>query len=190
MEEQSRQLGDSTILMDYLPKLIRLAERRMSARLQGKVGTDEMANSILGSVVRMARDGKLQIEQSEGFWKLLMVIAKNKIRKKVRFHNAKKRDMRREKQVGDESPPIEELIAILGTPSEKDGELLSIVLQRLDERLDEDCRVVLAGKLDGKKNLEIASMLGPEGKSTKTVTRCWMKVEEQAQQIIDELDLL
>lgn len=189
MSDQENIPGESTILMDYFPKLIRLAERNMSARLQAKVGSDEMANSILGSVVRMAREGKLHIEQTEVFWKLLMVISLNKVRKKVRFYKAKKRDSGREMQLGEDLPSLEELVADMGAPTEEDGESVGLALEKLSERLDEDCNVVLAGKLEGRSNLEIASLLGPEGKSTKTVTRCWKKVEEEAFRIVDELDL-
>ena len=189
MSDQENVPGESTILLDYLPKLMRLADRNMSTRLKAKVGSDDMANSILGSVVRMAREGKLQIEQSEEFWKLLVVISLNKVRKKVRYYKAKKRDSGREMQLGEDLPSLEELVADIGAPTAEDGEAVGLALEKLSEQLDEDCKVVLAGKLEGRSNLEIASMLGSEGKSTKTVTRCWKKVEEAAIRIVDELDL-
>lgn len=187
MSDNPHSPGESTILMDYLPKLIRLAERNMSLRLQGKVGTDEMANSVLGSVVRLAREGKLQIEQSEGFWKLLMVISLNKVRKKARFYKAQKRNIVLETQITDDLPSLEELVADLGSPTEEDGASVSRVLEELNELLDEDCRMVLAGKLEGLSNLAIAAKIQ---KSTKTVTRCWKKVEIEAKEIAERLDLL
>jgi RNA polymerase sigma-70 factor (ECF subfamily) len=189
MESESPQTGESTILSDYLPKLIRLAERNMSRRLQSKVDPTEMAGSILASVVRMAREGKLNIEATDMFWKLLVAISLNKVRKKARFYSAQKRDAGREYQIVEDMPSLEQLAVSHGSPTEEDGELIANVLNLLDEELDDDCRTVLAGKLEGLSNFDIASRLGENGKSTKTVTRCWKKVEDATRKIAESLDL-
>jgi len=190
MTNDSSKLGESTILMDYLPKLIRLAERNMSVRLIAKVGSDDMAGSIIGSVLRMSREGKIKIEQSDDFWKLLVAISLNKVRKKARYFNAQKRDSGREIQFGGDLPSLEEIARDHGDPTLEDGEDLVNLLELLTERLDDDCKAVLAGKLEGRTNLEIAPTLGTSGKSTKTVTRCWQKVESEMQKIAKENDLL
>jgi RNA polymerase sigma-70 factor (ECF subfamily) len=189
MESESRELGESTILSDYLPKLVRLAERNMSRRLQAKVDPAEMAGSILVSIVRMAREGKLKIEATDDFWKLLVAISLNKVRKKARFYSAQKRDVGREIQIIDDMPTLEQLAVSHGNPTEEDGERIADVLNQLDHELDEDCRTVLAGKLEGLNNFDIASRLGENGKSTKTVIRCWKKVEDATRKIAEEMDL-
>jgi len=48
--ESKSSLSDSVVLMDYLPKLIRLADRNMSMRLKTKIDSEEMAYSIIGSL--------------------------------------------------------------------------------------------------------------------------------------------
>lgn len=189
MDKEPASVGQSTILSDYLPKLIRLAERNMSRRLKGKVDPEEMAGSVIASVLRMANQGKLKIESTDAFWKLLVAISLNKVRKKARFYSAQKRDAAREIHVIDDMPALEQLAVAHGNPTEEDGVLIASVLCRLDQELDQDCRTVLAGKLEGLSNFDIATQLGQAGKSTKTVTRCWRKVEEATRKILEEMDL-
>ena len=176
MTHDSNKQGESVVLLDYLPKLIRLAERNMSSRLKAKMGSDDMADSIIGSVIRMSREGKLRIEESDEFWRLLVAISLNKVRKKARHFKALKRDSGREVQVGGDWQSLDELARSSGDPSREDGEAIGNLLEGLVDKLDDDCKSVLAGKLDGKSNLEIAATLGPDGKSTKTVSRCWKKI--------------
>jgi len=163
--------SDSRILMDYLPKLIRLVERNMSGRLQGKLGSDDMAQSVLGSILRVAGEGKIKIEESEDFWKQLVVISLNKVRKKSRYYNAKKRDYSREISFADDSLTLAELAQDYRDPTDEQGLEFAKLLERLDESLDADCRVVLEGKLAGLSHLEIAAMLPSKASSAKTVGR-------------------
>lgn len=186
MRDDSGKQSESVVLMDYLPKLIRLAERNMSTRLKAKVGSDDMAGSILGSVIRMSREGKIRIEESDDFWRMLVAISLNKVRKKARYFKAQKRDAGREFQVGDDWQYLDQLARAGGDPSEEDGKAVGDMLERLTQRLDDDCKTVLAGKLENKSSLEIAATLGPNGKSTKTVTRCWKKVEAEMKRIAEE----
>lgn len=186
MSNDSEKQGESVVLMDYLPKLIRLAERNMSSRLRAKVGSDDMADSIIGSVIRMSREGKLRIEESDEFWRLLVAISLNKVRKKARYFKALKRDAGREVQVGGDWQSLDELARSCGDPTDEDGEAVGDLLGRLVNTLDDDCKIVLAGKLDGKSNLEIAATLGPNGKSTKTVTRCWKKIETEMKMVAEK----
>lgn len=186
MNHDPQSIAESEILMDYLPKLIRLAERNMSVRLKTKVGSDDMAGSIIGSVIRMSREGKLRIEQSESFWKVLVAIALNKVRKKARYYGAQKRCLDRELRISDEWPALEQLAQSAGEPSDDEGRAVGEALELLAERLDDDCRVVLSGRIENKSNLEIAAMLGPAGKSSKTVTRCWKKIETEINKIAEE----
>ncbi|WP_442508554.1 ECF-type sigma factor [Novipirellula sp. SH528] len=190
MNDELQQPSESVVLMDYLPKLMRLAERNMSTRLKSKVGSDDMAGSIIGSVIRMSREGKIHIEQSDDFWRFLVAISLNKVRKKARYFNAQKRNVSRELQIGGDWPTLEELARSSGDPTEEDGQAMSEILEVLTDRLDDDCKTVLAGKLEGKGNLDIAAMLGPAGKSTKTVTRCWKKIEVEMKTIAEERGLL
>ncbi len=56
----------------------------------------------------------------------------------------------------------------LGEPDNEDGEAFIEAIEKLNSRLDENCRQVLAMKIDGLTHEEIADHLD---RSTKSVTR-------------------
>ncbi len=174
------------LLIDYLPRLVRLAEKNMSSGLKKRVDPDEMANSVLGSVIRMQAEGKLMvdIENSSEFGSLITTIALNKIRKKARFHQ---RDYRREIAPSDEGPTLAEMLQQAGDPTDADGASLARILERLEESLDEDGKIVLAGKREKLIAEEIAGKLnGGKGRSTKTVQRIWERIHDLAKSLSEE----
>src|SRR5690349_15068878 len=82
---------ETDILMRYLPKLIGLAKKNMTSQLQQKVGAEDVGQTVLRTVLRRAQEGKMKIDQSEEFWKQLVTITRNKVRKKARHFSAQKR---------------------------------------------------------------------------------------------------
>jgi len=179
-------LSESAILMDYLPKLIRLADRNMSNRLKTKIASDEMAGSVIGSVLRLKNEGKIRVEQSEDFWRLLVAISLNKVRKKARHYGAQKRNWDLEILITDDMPTLEEIARDHGDPTDEDGAETAKVLEELSERLNDNCKKVLAGRLESKTNLEIADAISL---STRTVTRCWQEILEEMKKLLEEKDL-
>ncbi len=165
-------LSESIVLADYLPKLIRLAERNLSPQLRQKLDAEDVGATVVRTVLRQAREGKLRIEQSEDFWRLLVVITLNKVRKKARYFTSQKRDMRREAPTSDEGPGLADVaVDYRGAqeePSQVEGDSLAEILERVSAELPEKAQQVLAGKLQGLSHLEIAESIG---QSTKTVQR-------------------
>ena len=184
--------GNGEVLMDYLPKLIRLAEANMSSGLKKRVAAEEVAASVLGSVIRMKTEGKLQIsiDDSSEFSALLTTIALRKIRKKARYHRQKKRDYRREMHITEDGPTLAEIIAQAGDPTDEDGIHLLKIFQQLEEQLTEDERIVMEGKRTGLSAEEIGSKIDHgRGRSTKTVGRIWKRILEHARRLVDEIDV-
>jgi RNA polymerase sigma factor (sigma-70 family) len=186
MENQADTLGKA--LLDYLPRLIRLAEKNMSRPLQARVGADDLANSVVGSVFRAFSEGKLKVnfEDDEQFWRFLVVVALNKIRKRVRDHSTDKRNVKLDQSLSD----LEYLIQESSDPSDEEGAQVAQILQKLEDELDQDGRIILKGKFEGQSNLMIAEQLkNGIGASTKTVSRRWKEIQERLREIIEELDL-
>lgn len=183
--------GSETVghaLASYVPQLIRLAEKNMSRPLQVRVGAEDLANSVVKSVFRAFSEGKLSVsvEDDAQFWKYLVVVSLNKIRKKARDHSAAKRNISLDQPLSD----IEFLIKETRAPSDDEGEQVASVLNQLESELDEEGRIILQGKLEGEPNRVIAAKLKQgEGVSTKTVTRRWNEIQARLREIIESLDL-
>lgn len=178
-----------SVLLDYLPKLIRLAEKNMSTRLQRKIGADDVANSVLKSMIQMINENKLPVavEESEDFWRFLVVVSLNKIRKKARHFQTLKRNPSREVSLDD----LEYMVVQKGEPSDEEGEMVAKILEKLEEELDDDGRIILAGRMEGLPNEKIRMKLnGGKGRVGKTVSRRWKLIEERAREIVAEMDLL
>ncbi len=77
------QAGESTVIRFYLPRLIRLAERNLSAPLRKKIDGEDISASVLRSVIRKSRNGLMVIEESEDFWKQLVVITLTKFARRL-----------------------------------------------------------------------------------------------------------
>ena len=189
MSEDNRPVHDSSgpenqgdVLLNYMPKLFRLVEKNMTNRLKQKEGPDDVVASVMRSLIRMQSEGKLHIEESDVFWRLLVVIALNKVRKKARFYKAKKRDSGREIPISEGMPQLEDL-AVSHDLTDEEGEVMGKMIETLAERLDEDSRFVLNGLIAGQAKLDLASELG---KSTRTVNRCCQKIEEELRNMAAE----
>lgn len=186
MDNQAETLGKA--LLDYLPQLIRLAEKNMSRPLQARVGADDLANSVVGSVFRAFCEGKLKVnfEDDKQFWRFLVVVALNKIRKRARDHSTDKRNVKLDQSLSD----LEYLVQESNDPSDEEGLQVAQILQKLEEELDQDGRIILRGKFEGQSNMQIAEQLkNGAGASTKTVSRRWKEIQDRLKEIIEELEL-
>lgn len=186
MDNQAETLGKA--LLDYLPQLIRLAEKNMSRPLQARVGADDLANSVVGSVFRAFCEGKLKVnfEDDKQFWRFLVVVALNKIRKRARDHSTDKRNVKLDQSLSD----LEYLVQESNDPSDEEGLQVAQILQKLEGELDQDGRIILKGKFEGQSNMQIAEQLkNGAGASTKTVSRRWKEIQDRLKEIIEELEL-
>jgi RNA polymerase sigma-70 factor (ECF subfamily) len=184
METPPSSPGDSTILGNYLPKLIRLAEQNLSPALRRKVDENDIAESVILSVILKVREGKLHIEQSEDFWKLLVAVTLNKVRKKARYWKQQKRSIAREQELAADGPRIEE-IAIdpstpLSDPTNEEGEAFAAILEKLSSNLDATCVAVLNMKIEGLSHMQIAEKLQV---STRSVTRYVTRIQHELSQL-------
>lgn len=150
----SRELVES--LEDYLPKLIRLADRNISERFKGKIEAEDVAASVCRTFIRHYGNSDFHIDNDEDLWKLLVTITLTKTRNKVRHHTAEKRDVGREYALDQPG-----LVAALNSPPGPDEaaefvDTLTVLQERLD---DEVASKVLQLLLEGEKQVDIAKKL-------------------------------
>src|SRR5262249_38717285 len=82
------------LYLRYAQRLQLLAPAECSAELARRVDMEDIVQSVFCSFFRGVSDGYYDIPAGEELWKLLLVIALNKIRAKGAFHRAARRDVR------------------------------------------------------------------------------------------------
>src|SRR5262245_57537841 len=83
----------------YAERLRALTRRKSSSALACRLDPDDIVQSVFRNFFHAARTGGYDIPPGEDLWKLLLVIALNKIRARGTFHRAAKRDVRRTRRI-------------------------------------------------------------------------------------------
>jgi len=189
MEIPPNSPGESTILSNYLPKIIRLAERNLSPQLLRKVDENDIGGTVMRTIIRKAREGVLTIEESRDFWSLLVAITLNKVRKKARYWKQQKRSISREQELAADGPRMEDIAIDLSNsltePTDQEGEAFAAILEKLSDNLDETCQNILAMKIEGLTHIQIAEKIGV---STRSVTRYVKRIQKELEQLNAESD--
>lgn len=145
----------SQVLVNFIPRLLNIADKKISPGLKKKFDADDVVASVCRSVLRRHREGRFSFDDNEELWRLVVVALKRKIFNKVRSEKAAKRDYTKAASI-DEN---ELLTALSREPSPDDATELEDILGRVEIRIDEQCRSVLEFKLAGLNNREIAAEL-------------------------------
>ena len=87
--------GDAalSLYMRYASRLIALATKQTPPDLAGRVDPEDVVQSVFRTFFRRASAGHYDVPEGEELWKLLLVIALNKVRSVGAFHRAEKRDV-------------------------------------------------------------------------------------------------
>src|SRR4029077_1781766 len=83
------------LYLRYAERLLALAASQSSADLSPRVDPEDIVQSVFRTFFRRASLGHYTVPDGEEIWKLLLVIALNKVRSVGAFHRAAKRDVRR-----------------------------------------------------------------------------------------------
>ena len=94
-EFQGGQPDASTELyLRYAERLHALVVAQSSKDLARRVDAEEIVQSVFRTFFRRASQGHYSVPEGEEMWKLLLVIALNKVRAAGAYHRAAKRDVR------------------------------------------------------------------------------------------------
>jgi RNA polymerase sigma-70 factor (ECF subfamily) len=144
----------------YAQRLHALARAQLSADLARQVDVDDVVQSVFGSFFRGVSDALYDVPAGEELWKLLLVIALNKIRKKAAYHHAARRDMRRTTEL---DPSLAALIA----DPQAAGDFLQVVVDEALAALPPPQQRVIASRLEGLQVQEIAVAVGRSKRSVE-----------------------
>ncbi|HXG10442.1 MAG TPA: sigma-70 family RNA polymerase sigma factor [Gemmataceae bacterium] len=167
------------IYLRYAHRLRALARARCSSELARRVEVDDIVQSVFSSFFRGINQGYYDVPVGEELWKLLLVIALNKIRTQGNYHRAAKRDVR----LTSGGQDLDELDRHGHEPDGTPMAILQMVIDETVERLPEQQRQMVVLRIEGYEVAEIAARVG---RSKRTVERV---LQEFRQQLARTLDL-
>ena len=148
----------------YATRLLELAKSRTGAELGQSVDPEDVVQSVFRTFFRRAAEGSYQVPNGDTLWKLLMVIALNKIRSLADYHRAGKRDVRR-------TQPMLEPV-----PSDSEQESLNILQLTIDEltsQLHESHQQIIRMRIEGYGVDEIATKVQRSKRTTERVLQAF-----------------
>ena len=87
--------ASTELYLRYAERLLALAAAQTAPDLARRIDPEDIVQSVFRTFFRRASLGHYTIPDGEEIWKLLLVIALNKVRTVGAFHRAAKRDVRR-----------------------------------------------------------------------------------------------
>jgi RNA polymerase sigma-70 factor (ECF subfamily) len=163
----------TALYVRYAPRLLALAASRCSPDLARRLDSEDIVQSVFGRFFRRARSGDYDVPVGQELWKLLLVIAMNRIRAAEAHHRAFKRDVGATAGGDLDREPG-------GGRGADDEAHLQLVVNDALERLPERHRELVELRLYGYEVGEIAEMTG---RSRRTVER----VLQEARAKLDDL---
>jgi RNA polymerase sigma-70 factor (ECF subfamily) len=162
----------------YVNRLRALAETKCSSNLARRVDADDIVQSVFRTFFRGLRQGYYDVPDGEDLWKLLLVIALNKIRAKGAFHQAAKRDVRLTASIDAGDPAFEDKLG----QDEFAKVFLHMVVQEALEQLDDRQREMVELRIQGHDIAEIAEITG---RSKRTVERTLQEVRYKLRNLLN-----
>jgi RNA polymerase sigma-70 factor (ECF subfamily) len=167
---RGEQFAATVLYMRYAPRLLALAEARCSRGLAHRLDCEDIVQSVFGRFFRRAKSGSYQVPVGAELWKLLLVIAMNKIRAAEAYHRAGKRD------VGATAGGLAESLGADSHGDDGNGAYLTLVVSEALERLPAPLREIVELRLQGYEVREIAELTG---RSLRTVERLLKEARTQ-----------
>lgn len=184
---QRYQTGDKEaadlIFHRYIERLVKLAGKQLSEKLQRRVAPEDIVQSVFRSFFSKADEGRFSLERSGDLWRLLATITKYKLLKKAEHHRQQKRAINREEAFAqDESQNQAEIFAV--EPSEIEGLALADEVEALMTDLEAHQRTMLELRLQGLSTTEIAEAVQ---RSERTVRRFLISLRDQLSERLNSL---
>ena len=158
-----------------------IADKQLSAKIQRRVGADDIVQSACRTFFRRVTDGQFTLPDADALWRVLCTITLTKARRAGRDQNRQKRSPSREVYIepGDDREPV-------SAASDSDAALTVQMADQLElllgELKPEECQIVDL-KLQHFTNIEIAEQMEC---SERTVRRLFQRIESRWQSMLAE----
>lgn len=169
------QSAATELYLRYAERLGSFASAKTGADLVSRVDPDSIVQSVFRSFLRRAQDGQYHVAPGEELWKLLLVMALNKIRSAATYHHAQRRDSRKTLSATD-----------LGTTlsdekwnDQNSFDILRLTIEEILSTLTETQKSMITLRIEGHEVDEIARQTG---RSKRSVERILQNFRQQLSQ--------
>ncbi len=149
----------------YAARLMDLANRSTGDDLATRVDAEDIVQSVFRTFFRRVSDGHYLIPEGEELWKLLLVIALNKVRMIAVHHRAAKRNISRTRSMGEQE---------IGEPTDT-NEILKLTIEDILLTLPEPHQQVVHARIDGYEVAEIAQRVSLSRRSVERILQSFRK---------------
>lgn len=164
------------LYLRYAQRLHHLAERQTGTELAARIDPEDIVQSVFRTFFRRASAGLYDIPAGDELWKLFLVIALNKVRRKANYHRAAKRDVRMTSSVEEVAREPRD-----GTADEQ--EALRILRMTIDDelgKLSESEAKVISLRIEGYGIQEISERTRCARRTVERVLQRFRKQLDQA----------
>lgn len=168
----------TALYLRYADRILNLANYQTSKALSYKVGAEDIVQTVFRTFFRRASNGEYQAVEGDALWKLLLVIALNKIRKKADYYHAQKRDVRRDISLDFRPGEVQAKQA----SDEIAVSILHMTISDLASYLPVKYRRIIQLRIDGHEVQQIAEQAGC---AKRTVERVLQEFRQRLQQSLE-----
>lgn len=163
--QQGQSDASTELYLRYAERLRALAAAQTSPALAHRVEPEEIVQSVFRTFFRRASRGEYSVPDGEEIWKLLLVIALNKVRAAGAFHRAAKRDVR----LTQGGAAYEHALESESGHDEDALTLLRLVVEELLEGMPAPHRQMIELRIEGFEVAEIAEKVERSKRSVERV---------------------
>lgn len=179
------RLGDedaaTALYLRYAKRLQQLANQQTATDLAARTDADDIVQSVFRTFFRRASQGQYDAPEGDDLWRLLLVIALNKVRKAGLRHRAKKRDVAATQRLRNADSTLESD----NGPNAEALTQLRMTIEELTESLPEAQRQIVEMRIEG---FEVAEIARCSQRSKRSVERILQTFRKELAAIISEED--
>lgn len=174
------QAGNRQAALDlylrYAPRVRNLARHQCPADLACRFDPEDIVQSVFRSFFHDASRGLYEAPDGAGLWRLLAVIALNKLRSRCAYHRTACRDVRHTRG-GDTLTAMQDVLS----DTVDDTAYFDLVVREALEQLPPAHRQIIALRMEGHGVAEVARRMG---RSKRTVERLLQECRGQFEHLL------
>lgn len=173
------QQAAEVLYVRYASRIRALIQANCSMQLSQRVDPDDVMQSVFRSFFEGASQGLYDAPQGTELWRLLLVIALNKLKKEERRHRTGKRSVDRTQAISADT----ELPAYADNAHDWEYVVMQLTIEEALAKLPTQHRLMMELRLQGYEVAEIAER---SGRSKRSVERCLQDVRKHLKATLEQ----